>query len=142
MSDDVEDLGQMPHASKVEAMAGYGLTASEIARVLKLDIEVLKASYADELEGGQIKANARIAESLYRLALGPGREAVTAAIFWLKARARWKEVSVHEHGGAENPVQISVIKRIIVSPRSREDSANNPSLAIDEVPGSPSDETR
>ncbi|HEV7255932.1 MAG TPA: hypothetical protein VGN97_22920, partial [Mesorhizobium sp.] len=26
-------------------------------------------------------------------------EAVTAAIFWLKTRARWKEVSVHEHAG-------------------------------------------
>ena len=26
-------------------------------------------------------------------------EAVTAAIFWLKARARWKEVRIHEHGG-------------------------------------------
>jgi hypothetical protein len=92
-------------------MAGYGLTAGEIARVLKLDIEVLKASYTDELEGGQIKANAKVAESLYRLALGQGRQAVTAAIFWLKARARWKEISVHEHAGqAGNPIKIVLSK--------------------------------
>jgi hypothetical protein len=40
-----------------------------------------------------------VAESLYRIATGTGREAVTAAIFWLKARAQWKEVSTHEHSG-------------------------------------------
>jgi hypothetical protein len=96
---DVEDLGPLPYASRVEAMAGYGLTAVEIARVLKLDPDILKTGYINELEGGQIKANARVAENLYRKATGDGREAVTAAIFWLKARARWKEVSVQEHAG-------------------------------------------
>ena len=43
------------------------------------------------IASGGIKANARVAESLYRKATGEGREAVTAAIFWLKTRARWKE---------------------------------------------------
>ena len=100
MTEAVEDLGQLPYASKVEAMAGYGLSATDIARVLDLDTEELKTSYSKELAGGQIKANARVAENLYRKATGEGREAVTAAIFWLKARARWKEVSVQEHDGA------------------------------------------
>ncbi|MER8822615.1 hypothetical protein NKH70_22830 [Mesorhizobium sp. M0991] len=45
------------------------------------------------------RRNARVAESLYRKATGEGREAVTAAIFWLKTRARWKETSIHELGG-------------------------------------------
>jgi hypothetical protein len=111
MSKAVEDLGHLPHASRVEAMAGYGLSAIEIARVLKLDPELLKAGYLDELEGGRIKANARVAENLYRKAIGEGREAVTAAIFWLKARARWKEISVHEHAGQTgNPIQIVLTK--------------------------------
>jgi hypothetical protein len=57
------------------------------------------AGYVDELEGGQIRANVRVAENLFRKATGDGREAVTAAIFWLKARARWKETSVTEHAG-------------------------------------------
>jgi len=99
MNNAVEDLGHLSHASRVEAMAGFGLSATEIARVLKFDPEVLKDVYLDELESGQIKSNARVAENLYRKATGDGREAVTAAIFWLKARARWKEVSVHEHAG-------------------------------------------
>ena len=96
MTEAVEDLGPLPYASKVEAMAGYGLSPTDIARVLDIDVEELKASYDKELSGGHIKANARVAESLYRKAIGEGRESVTAAIFWLKTRARWKEVSIHE----------------------------------------------
>jgi hypothetical protein len=34
--------------------------------------------------------------NLFRKARGEGRESVVAAIFWLKARARWKETSAHE----------------------------------------------
>jgi hypothetical protein len=96
MSDAVEDLGPLPYTSKVEAMAGYGLSASDIANVLDIDVGALKASYGKQLTGGQIKANARVAESLYRKAIGEGRESVTAAIFWLKTRAHWKETTVHE----------------------------------------------
>ena len=49
-----------------------------------------------ELAHGHTKANARVAENLYRKATGEGREAVTAAIFWLKTRAGWKETIVQE----------------------------------------------
>ena len=35
-------------------------------------------------------------ENLFRKATGDGREAVIAAIFWLKTRARWKETNVTE----------------------------------------------
>ena len=85
-----------PLAARVEALAGFGLPAADIACVLEIVEEELKATYAHELESGGIKANARVAESLYRKALGDGREGVTAAIFWLKTRARWKETHVHE----------------------------------------------
>jgi hypothetical protein len=77
-------------------MAGYGLTAADIALVLDMDLDELQSVYHRELDTGSIKANLRVAESLYRQALGDGRQAVTAAIFWLKTRARWKETSVHE----------------------------------------------
>ena len=65
-----------------------------------IDAKTLRKHYRHELDHGHTKANAKVAENLYRKATGEGREAVTAAIFWLKARARWKEVSVHEHGGS------------------------------------------
>lgn len=91
-----------PLASKVEALAGFGLTAADIACVLDLDPQALQADYHRELEGGSMKANARVAESLYRKATGDGRASVIAAIFWLKTRARWKETSVQEHAGVSN----------------------------------------
>jgi len=78
-------------ARKVEALAGYGIADADIARVLRVDADVLRHTYRDELETGHVKANSRVAENLYRKATGDGREAVTAAIFWLKARARWNE---------------------------------------------------
>jgi hypothetical protein len=106
MIEAVEDLGPLPYASKVEAMAGYGLSPPDIARVLDIDVAELKAAYEKELAGGHIKANARVAESLYRKAIGEGRESVTAAIFWLKTRARWKETSVHELAGGTGARQI------------------------------------
>jgi len=79
------------HRSQVEAMAGYGVSEADIAKV---------------------------AENLYRKATGDGREAVTAAIFWLKTRARWKETSVHELGGASELPPLR-IERVIIDPRER-----------------------
>src|SRR3954452_9368228 len=96
MTIDVEDLGDLPYAPRVETMAGYGLSPADIANVLDIDVADLTGSYAKQLTGGQLKANERVAESLYRKAIGEGRESVTAAIFWLKTRARWKETTVHE----------------------------------------------
>ena len=64
------------------------------------------ATFAHEREAGEAKANARVAENLYRKATGEGREAVTAAIFWLKTRARWKEIHRDDDGNQPVIVQI------------------------------------
>ena len=59
--------------------------------------------------------------NLFRKATGDGRESVTAAIFWLKARARWKETSINEHSGIDGkPIeQVSEIRRIVISAPER-----------------------
>ena len=101
MTADVQDLGHID-AAKVEALAGFGLSPEEIAQVLDVEVGELEAACARELKSGGTKANARVAESLYRKALGDSREAVTAAIFWLKTRARWKEVGAVGNTGATN----------------------------------------
>jgi hypothetical protein len=104
---------------QVEAMAGYGVPEIDIARVIGIDPKTLRKHYRSELDNGHVKANMKVAENLYRKATGEGREAVTAAIFWLKTRARWKETSVHEVGGASGlpPVAVTQIRRVIVDPR-------------------------
>ena len=108
-----------PDNARVEALAGYGLSAGEIALVLDLEEEHVAEAYRTALAAGRVKANTRVAENLFRKATGEGREAVTAAIFWLKTRARWKEVSVHEHGGIPGqPIQrVKEIRHIIVDPK-------------------------
>ena len=81
---------------QVEAMAAYGVPEADIATVIGVDPKTLRKHYRQELDTGQIKANTKVAENLYRKATGDGREAVIAAIFWLKTRARWKETTVTE----------------------------------------------
>ena len=76
---------------QVEALAGYGVPEAEIAGLVGIDAKTLRKHYRHELDHGHTKANAKVAENLYRKATGEGRESVTAAIFWLKTRARWKE---------------------------------------------------
>jgi len=96
---------------QVEAMAGFGIPEADVARVLAIDPKTLRRHYRTELDTGHVRANARVAESLYRKATGEGREAVLAAIFWLKARGGWKEISVHETTGK---VDVSFVARMPV----------------------------
>ena len=116
-------MGRTAHAPdpanrrQAEAMAAYGVPESDIACVIGIDPKTLRKHYRQELDQGHTKANAKVAESLFRKALGDGPQSVTAAIFWLKTRARWKEVSVHEHGGVPGqPIErVDRIERIILA---------------------------
>ena len=92
--------------ARLESLAGLGLSDAEIAEVMEIDAAELVETYRSALAQGRIKANARVAENLYRKATGEGREAVTAAIFWLKTRARWKEIHRDDDGNQPVIVQI------------------------------------
>jgi hypothetical protein len=82
----------------------------QIARVLGVDLAALRSRFAAVLDTGGTKANSRVAENLYRKATGDGREAVTAAIFWLKTRAGWKDTTAHEISGKDGgPVEIEEV---------------------------------
>ena len=61
------------------------------ARVLALDPKTLRRHYRAELDTGQIKATAKVAEFLFRKATTEGPQCVTAAIFWMKTRGGWRE---------------------------------------------------
>ena len=106
---------------QVEVLAGFGIPEEDIAGLIGIDPKTLRKYYRQELDHGHTKANARVAENLFRKAIGDGRESVTAAIFWLKARARWKEVTLNEHTGIDGkPIeQVSEVRRIIVSAPER-----------------------
>ena len=82
---------------QVQAMAGYGIPESDIGRVIGVDAKTLRKHYREELDTGMIKATAKVAESLYRKAIGDGHQSVAAAIFWLKTRAHWSQTQIIEH---------------------------------------------
>ena len=89
--------GRRPHSpsetarKQVRALAAYGVPQDEIGKVIGVSKPTLEKHYREELDRAALEANARVAESLFRKATGDGSQAVTAAIFWLKTRANWKE---------------------------------------------------
>ena len=86
---------------QVEAMAAYGIPEIDIARVVGVDPKTLRKHYRDELDMGETKANAQVAGFLFNAARSGN---VTAQIFWLKTRARWKETSALEVTGSRELV--------------------------------------
>jgi hypothetical protein len=115
------------HRRQVEALAAYGVPQDEICRLVvnpasgrPIDIKTLHRHFRDELDTGMTKANARVAESLFRQAVGSPAQVdangnviraeqqpvVSAGIFWLKARAGWSERTRHELSGPDGgPIQ-------------------------------------
>ena len=73
----------------VRAMAGYGMPQMDIGTFLDIDAKTLRKHFTRELEMGSIEATTKVAQSLFRMAT-EGKN-VAAAIFWMKARAGWRE---------------------------------------------------
>ena len=79
----------------VSMMAAAGINMTSIARCVGVHENTLRKYYSEELATGLDKANKEVAQTLFEKAVskdmtGPS---VTAAIFWLKTRARWRETT-------------------------------------------------
>jgi hypothetical protein len=95
--------GIIPLRAAQKVAAPRRVPETDIAGVIGIDPKTLRRHYRDELKHGHAKANVRVAESLYRKATSDA-QSVTAAIFWLKTRAGWKETSVQE----VEPIQVVI----------------------------------
>jgi hypothetical protein len=83
---------------QVEALAAYGIPETDIGRVVGIDPKTLRKHYREELDLGEAKANAQVAGYLFNAAKNGN---VTAQIFWLKTRAKWRETPVElKHSGS------------------------------------------
>src|SRR3954469_16026997 len=83
---------------QVEALAAYGIPEADISGVVGIDPKTLRKHYRDELDLGETKANAQVAGFLFNAAKNGN---VTAQIFWLKTRAKWRETPVElKHSGS------------------------------------------
>jgi hypothetical protein len=113
---------------QVEAFAAYGIPQEDMCKLLlnprtgkPINLKTLHKHFRVELDTGMVRANARVAESLFRQAVGAPAQydasgklirseqapVVSAGIFWAKARMGWKERDVHEHTGADGgPIEV------------------------------------
>ena len=82
---------------QVEALAAYGIPEPDISGVVGIDPKTLRKYYREELDLGETKANAQVAGFLFNSAKNGN---VTAQIFWLKTRAKWREAPTElRHSG-------------------------------------------
>ena len=88
----------------VKAHMILGTPHERISKILGINRSTLSKYYKDELENGRDQANAEVAASLYNKAIGGD---TTAMIFWMKTRARWREVHKDEEETKAQPIQIN-----------------------------------
>ncbi len=73
---------------RVRSFAAVGTKQEEIARVIGCSAKTLRLHFRNELLRGAIEANANVAGKLYQTAITGN---VAAMIFWLRARAGWRD---------------------------------------------------
>ena len=102
----------------VELMSGIGIDQDQMALSLGICKNTLRKHFSQELSVGKVKTITKVSDSLVRQALAGN---MTAAIFYLKCKAGWKEppTIVENTGPNGGPQQHehSVIRRVIVDPQ-------------------------
>lgn len=80
----------------VKMLSAVGTRHEDIASKLDITDDTLRKHYRKELDEGRIEANASVAQTLFQQAKNGN---TTAAIFWLKTRAQWRETGNLEISG-------------------------------------------
>lgn len=82
----------------VELMTSIGIRQDDIAKAIGISDVTLRRHFAPELAVGKTKVIARVADSVIRQALAGN---MTAAIFFLKTKAGWREQAAEDLGKKE-----------------------------------------
>lgn len=90
----------------VESLVSFGITQEDIARYLEISVDTLAIHYRNELDNAVLRANAQVAGKLFKKAVV--QEDLSAIIFWLKTRGRWRTADKDD----ENKMQTLVEKMI------------------------------
>ena len=89
----------------VRAMAAFGVPQTAVGKHFELDAKTLRKHFRRELDRGMVEANVKVAQSLFTMATSGSN--VAAAIFWMKARAGWREKNDLEITGRDGkPLQM------------------------------------
>ena len=92
----------------VKALSGYGVPQDGIAIHIGVDPKTLRKHFRDELDRGAVEATAKVAQTLFHLATV--EKNVASVIFWMKARAGWRETVRQENTGADGQPVINVVR--------------------------------
>lgn len=81
-----------------ESLAGYGVPYEQIGALIGEGInrETLVMHYAEDLERGKAKANAKVGQSLFQKVMNGD---TAAAIWWTKSQMKWSGTEKVEHLG-------------------------------------------
>ena len=82
----------------VKTLSAVGIRYEDIAAKLDITDDTLRKHYRRELDEGRVDANAEIGKTLFQQAKNGN---TSAAIFWLKTRAQWRETDRVEITGAD-----------------------------------------
>lgn len=74
--------------AEVTSLVSFGITQDDICTYLGITKKTLEKHYRYEIDTACARANGQVANALYTKAVKGGD--VTAMIFWLKTRARWR----------------------------------------------------
>ena len=99
----------------VRLMAGFGVPQDAIAAHFEVDAKTLRKHFRRELDRGMVEANVKVAQSLFTMATQGNN--VAAAIFWMKARAGWREKNTLEITGRDGaPAPLSGVTVAFIRP--------------------------
>ena len=90
----------------VRALSGYGVPHEDIATHMDMDAKTLRKHYRRELDRGTIEANAKVTQTLFTMATVDKN--VAAVIFWMKARAGWREKPLPDEDGVGNRLTVVI----------------------------------
>ena len=94
--------------AEVAALNSFGNTQEEICLYLGICIDTLYKYYRKELDTAVIKANAMVARGLFNKATQ--QDDLSAQIFWLKTRGRWKTADQDDSATTQSIVEKLVDK--------------------------------
>ncbi len=77
---------------RVRSYAAIGLKHDDISKIIGCSAKTLRLHFRNELDRAAIEANANVAGKLYQTAMTGN---VAAMMFWLRARAGWKDSTTH-----------------------------------------------
>lgn len=92
--------------AEVKALGSMGNRHEDIARYIGIDKKTLYKYYRKELDAGLIATNQRVAQALFKQATE--QNSTTAAIFWLKCHAGWKDRTPEDDEGGATPVSVTI----------------------------------